>query len=317
MAHTSHTDPTRLPPVVQLPPFRHLISQDWLPRDQYQPFPSSLPTNFHSSNKNEPMPSAQMQENRSTDDLTANVGLAHNASILLASHDEPSTNLSQPQATTQPHHSPTPPPSRYHLPEPSQSTTSNLIYSAARRITRTEEATADAIFLLKILHLRDLDHIPPLCDLHSTPRIEPSLLDRITTSLLEMSFSPETIILAAALISRAATLRRLTPIFPHDCAWYSEASTPEATLVIALRVAQLYFTQEPLDGREFYPLLGFYPYDEMASFARRFGVLVFKAPIAVAIEGLGLQAWRALKRDFERGRVHGDADGGVEAKGYL
>lgn len=106
----------------------------------------------------------------------------------------------------------------------------NLTYPVAERETRTrtqtQAAAADATFLLKILQLRDLDHIPTLCDLHSTPRIEPFLLDRTTTSLLEMSFSPETIILAAALVPRAAIQRRLTPIFPYGCAWYSEGSTP-------------------------------------------------------------------------------------------
>jgi hypothetical protein len=272
-----------------------------------------------SSKNNEPIPFALTQENGSADVMTADMGLPHNAPIFFASIGKSSTDRPLTSSTSQNNQSPTPPPNRRYLAEPSLNMSNSLTYPVAEREARTrthtQEATADATFLLKVLQLRDLDHIPTLSDLHSTLRIDPFLLNRITTALLDVSFTPETIILAASLVSRAAARRCITPIFPPGCEWYSEASTPEATLVVALRIAKLYVTQEPLDAREFYLPMGFYPYDDIANFARKFGALVFRAPIAAAIEGLELQAWGSLKKEFEKGSEHSDGD--VEVRGLL
>ena len=303
-AHGSRTDPTQLRPVTQLPPFSHLVSQDW--SLQYQQPPSQPSSGFldfdvQTSYNNQPQHSVQMQDTRSMDGVSASMGLPHNAPMVLADHGETSTDIPPTESITQNYNGTTPPPGQNHVSETTQNMSNDSTYPVAEQANGTHNTSAiDSIFLLKVLNLRDLNHVPTLDDLHNSPPIEPILLDRTKTSLSEMQFTPETVVLGAALISRVAVLRHSEPIFPPNCPWYFEAETPHATLVIALRIAQLYLTQEPLDGRDFYPPLGFYPYDEMATFAKKFGRAVFQAPIAETIESLQLDTWRTLKADFER-----------------
>ena len=303
-AHGSRTDPTQLRPVTQLPPFSHLVSQDW--SLQYQQPPSQPSSGFldfdvQTSYNNQPQHSVQMQDTRSMDGVSASMGLPHNAPMVLADHGETSTDIPPTEPITQNYNGTTPPPGQIHVSETTQNMSNDSTYPVAEQANGTHNTSAiDSIFLLKVLNLRDLNHVPTLDDLHNSPPIEPILLDRTKTSLSEMQFTPETVVLGAALISRVAVLRHSEPIFPPNCPWYFEAETPHATLVIALRIAQLYLTQEPLDGRDFYPPLGFYPYDEMATFAKKFGRAVFQAPIAETIESLQLDTWRTLKADFER-----------------
>ena len=302
-AHGSRTDPTQLRPVTQLPPFSHLVSQDW--SLQYQQPPSQpsggfLDFDVQTSYNNQPQHLVQMQDTRSMDGVSASMGLPHNAPMVLADHGETSTDIPPTESITQNYNGTTPPPGQNHVSETTQNM-SDSTYPVAEQANGTHNTSAiDSVFLLKVLNLRDLNHVPTLDDLHNSPPIEPILLDRTKTSLSEMQFTPETVVLGAALISRVAVLRHSEPIFPPNCPWYFEAETPHATLVIALRIAQLYLTQEPLDGRDFYPPLGFYPYDEMATFAKKFGRAVFQAPIAETIESLQLDTWRTLKADFER-----------------
>lgn len=310
MAHGSHGHPTRLPlPLVsRLPPISHLVGQDWSP--PYQQQPSPLPDKFldfrvHTSNS-ELMPSVEMQENRFGDGMSAsttNMGLPHNASLRLAGHDNSlaATPTSIPEARDTIRSNDTRPSiTQQRQPAPqTQNMNSNSTHLDEERSTRSHNPEADASFLLKMLNLHDVEKLtgtPTLADLHNSPSSEPRIFDQIVTSLHELQLSDKIISLGAALIPRTCALRRSTPIFPPDSPWYFEAETAHATLVVVLRVAQLYLKEEPHDKRTFYLSWGFYPYDDLTRFARRLGDAMFRAPI----EPPQLNEWCVLKRDYLR-----------------
>jgi hypothetical protein len=160
----------------------------------------------------------------------------------------------------------------------------------------TPNTPADAKFLLTVLHLGEVEAVSP-ADLLRCGPISPTLLKKTTSSLYELSLSNDVICLGAALIPRACCLRKERPIFPRDSPWYDEAETPLATIAVSLRVAQLFLEGE-VHGRDretWYTAWGFYPYGDLARFARVLGDPVMKTPVA----SVQWERWCKLKRDFE------------------
>ena len=165
--------------------------------------------------------------------------------------------------------------------------------------------SADALFLLKILSLPPSADSLSLSSLHPRPPglhpapLPPALLARITNILGELHLSPDVITLGAALLPRATALRLEHPIFPPDSPWYDEEKTPNATLAVALRVAQLFLEGEGRRRKgEWYPIWGFYPWEDLARFARALGDPEMKVP-GGGVGGLW-ETWCELRREFEQ-----------------
>lgn len=158
----------------------------------------------------------------------------------------------------------------------------------------SHSAEADAKFLLTVLHVGEVELVSAR-DLQRHGPVNPQLLTKTVSCLVELQLINEVVCLAAGLLPRACCLRNERRIFPADSEWYDEAETPLATIAVALRVAQLFLEGEVHGNTTFYTAWGFYPYEDLARFARVLGDAEVKTPVA----NVEWDRWCSLKRDFE------------------